>query len=136
MRLDGFGLIIRDMGAMVRFYRDVLGFEVRECADTGNVYLIKDGILFLLRESGNAEPASRASGLAGHVETAFSSRARRLRWTRAEGCGEPLSVWNNAKKGDERRSVRPLCRMILSCQAGARFTNSSTCVRPDWAGIR
>lgn len=73
MRLDGFGLIVRDMNAMVRFYRDVLGFEVRECEDTGNVYLIKDGVLFLLRESGAAEPAGRASGLAGHVEIALSA---------------------------------------------------------------
>ena len=73
MRLDGFGLIVRDMNAMVRFYRDVLGFEVRECEDTGNVYLIKDGVLFLLRESGAVEPAGRASGLAGHVEIALSA---------------------------------------------------------------
>lgn len=73
MRLDGFGLIVRDMGAMVRFYRDVLGFEVRKCEDTGNVYLIKDGVLFLLRESGAAESAGGASGLAGHVEIALSA---------------------------------------------------------------
>jgi len=30
MRLDGFGLFVCDMGKMIRFYRDVLGFEIRE----------------------------------------------------------------------------------------------------------
>lgn len=58
MRLDGFGLIARDMGAMIRFYRDVLGFEVRECEDTGSVYLLKDGMLLLLRERGTPGPAA------------------------------------------------------------------------------
>ena len=48
MRLDGFGLFVQDMGRMIRFYRDVLGFEIREDEDTSNVYLVKDGTLFLL----------------------------------------------------------------------------------------
>lgn len=48
MRLDGFGLIVNDMGKMIRFYRDVLGFEIKEDENTSNVYLIKDGTLFLL----------------------------------------------------------------------------------------
>ena len=48
MRLDGFGLFVNDMAAMIRFYRDVLGFEIKESEDTGNVYLIKDGTLFML----------------------------------------------------------------------------------------
>ncbi len=30
MRLDGFGLLVDDMGRMIRFYRDVLGFEIKE----------------------------------------------------------------------------------------------------------
>ena len=29
MRLDGFGLLVEDMGKMIRFYRDVLGFEIK-----------------------------------------------------------------------------------------------------------
>jgi len=33
---------------MVRFYRDVLGFEIQEDENTSNVYLLKDGTLFLL----------------------------------------------------------------------------------------
>ena len=30
MRLDGFGIFVKDMATMVRFYRDVLNFEIRE----------------------------------------------------------------------------------------------------------
>ena len=48
MRLDGCGLFVKDMPAMIRFYRDVLGFEIKESEDTENVYLLKDGTLFLL----------------------------------------------------------------------------------------
>lgn len=29
MKLDGFGLFVNDMGEMIRFYRDVLGFEIK-----------------------------------------------------------------------------------------------------------
>lgn len=47
MRLDGFGLFVEDMAKMIRFYRDVLGFEIKESEDTSNVYLVKDGTLFL-----------------------------------------------------------------------------------------
>ena len=28
MRLDGFGLFVDDMAKMIRFYKDVLGFEI------------------------------------------------------------------------------------------------------------
>jgi catechol 2,3-dioxygenase-like lactoylglutathione lyase family enzyme len=48
MRLDGFGLFVKDMSLMIQFYRDVLGFEIKEDEDTSNVYLIKDNTLFLL----------------------------------------------------------------------------------------
>ena len=48
MRLDGYGLFVNDMAVMIRFYRDVLGFEIKEAEDTDNVYLVKDGTLFLL----------------------------------------------------------------------------------------
>ena len=48
MRLDGYGLFVKDMTAMIRFYRDVLGFEIKEAEDTENVYFVKDGTLFLL----------------------------------------------------------------------------------------
>ena len=39
------GLLVRDMAAMIRFYRDVLGFEIREDENSPNVYLVKDGTL-------------------------------------------------------------------------------------------
>ena len=53
MRLDGFGLFVNDMDTMVRFYRDVLGFEITEGENAVNVYLIKDGTLFMLYERKN-----------------------------------------------------------------------------------
>lgn len=48
MRLDGYGLFVKDMGTMIQFYRDVLGFEIKENEDTDIVYLLKDGTLFFL----------------------------------------------------------------------------------------
>lgn len=36
------------MPTMIRFYRDVLGFAIKEDENTSNVYLVKDGTLFLL----------------------------------------------------------------------------------------
>ena len=48
MRLDGYGLFVKDMATMIRFYRDVLGFDIKEEENTDNVYLVKDGTLFLL----------------------------------------------------------------------------------------
>lgn len=41
MRLDGFGLLVNDMGTMIRFYRDVLCFKIKESEQTSNVYLGK-----------------------------------------------------------------------------------------------
>ena len=37
MRLDGYGLFVKDMATMIRFYRDVLGFEIKEEENTDNV---------------------------------------------------------------------------------------------------
>jgi len=77
MKLDGFGLFVRDMGVMIRFYRDVLGFDIRESEDTSNVYLEKDGTLFLLYGRGDFEKMtgrrfSYAQGIHGHTEIALS----------------------------------------------------------------
>ncbi len=47
-RLDGFGIFVKDMATMVRFYRDVLNFEIQEDGNASNVYWVKDGTLFLL----------------------------------------------------------------------------------------
>ena len=40
MRLDGFGLLVENMAKMIRLYRDVLGFEIKEAEDASNVYRI------------------------------------------------------------------------------------------------
>lgn len=76
MRLDGFGLFVEDMPAMIRFYRDVLGFEIRENEDTSNVYLVKDGTLFLLYGRKDFEKMTDrkyayVKGLNGHSEIAL-----------------------------------------------------------------
>ena len=76
MRLDGFGLLVKDMGTMIRFYRDVLGFEIRESEDTENVYLVKDGTLFLLYGRGDFEKMTHRryeypAGVNGHFEIAL-----------------------------------------------------------------
>ncbi|MBQ9197310.1 MAG: VOC family protein [Clostridia bacterium] len=76
MRLDGFGLFVNDMGAMIRFYRDVLGFEIQEAEDTNNVYLLKDGTLFLLYGRKDFEKMTDrkyeyVKGLNGHFELAL-----------------------------------------------------------------
>lgn len=76
MRLDGFGLFVKDMGTMIRFYRDVLGFEIKEAEDTSNVYLVKDGTLFLLYgrsdfENMTGRKYEYVKGLNGHSELAL-----------------------------------------------------------------
>ncbi len=76
MRLDGFGLFVEDMAKMIKFYRDVLGFEIKESEDTSNVYLIKDGTLFLLYgrkdfENMTSRKYEYIKGANGHFEIAL-----------------------------------------------------------------
>lgn len=76
MKLDGFGLLVNDMGKMIRFYRDVLGFEIKENEDTSNVYLVKDGTLFLLYGRKDFEKMTKkkyeyVKGINGHSEIAL-----------------------------------------------------------------
>ena len=76
MKLDGFGLFVEDMPTMVRFYRDVLGFAIAEGEDAENVYLVKDGTLFMLYERKNFEQMTSrkyeyVKGLNGHFEIAL-----------------------------------------------------------------
>ncbi len=76
MRLDGFGLFVEDMGKMIRFYRDVLGFEIKEAEDASNVFLIKDGTLFLLYGRNDFEKMTSRKyeylkGVNGHSEIAL-----------------------------------------------------------------
>lgn len=77
MKLDGFGLFVEDMPTMVRFYRDVLGFDITEGEDAENVYLVKDGTLFMLYERKNFEQMTSRKyeylkGFNGHFEIALS----------------------------------------------------------------
>ena len=76
LKLDGFGLFVKDMAVMIDFYKNVLGFEIKETAEEGNVYLIKDGTLFLLYGRKDFEKmTSRAydycNGINGHFEIAL-----------------------------------------------------------------
>ena len=76
MRLDGFGLFVKDMPTMIKFYRDVLGFEIKEDLNTSNVYLKKDGTLFLLYGRNDFEKMTNqkyeyVKGLNGHSELAL-----------------------------------------------------------------
>ena len=76
MRLDGIGLFGEDMPKMIKFYRDVLGFEIKEAEDAVNVYLIKDGTLFMLYGRKNFEKMTDKKynyikGVNGHFEIAL-----------------------------------------------------------------
>ena len=76
MRLDGVGLFVNDMANMIRFYRDVLGFEIKESENSSNVYLIKNDTLFLLYgrkdfEKMTSHKYEYVKGLNGHTEIAL-----------------------------------------------------------------
>lgn len=76
MRLDGFGIFVKDKPKMIQFYRDVLGFEIKESEDTANVYLIKDETLFMLYgrkdfEKMTSRKYDYIKGLNGHFEIAL-----------------------------------------------------------------
>lgn len=77
MKLDGFGIMVDDMAVMIRFYRDVLGFEIKEDENTSNVFLEKDGTLFLLYRKKDFEKMagqefSYCTAINGHFEIALS----------------------------------------------------------------
>ena len=76
MILEGIGLFVEDMGRMIRFYRDVMDFKIAEPENAVNVYLKKDGVLFMLYERKNFEKMSGHAyeyikGLNGHFEIAL-----------------------------------------------------------------
>ncbi len=78
MKLDGFGIIVKDMAAMTAFYRDVLGFEIEWDGKDPSVYLKKDGTVFMFYGRGDMEKLVRrplryaGEGVNGHFETALS----------------------------------------------------------------
>lgn len=78
MKLDGFGIMVKEMAVMAAFYRDVLGFEIEWDGKDPSVYLKKDGTVFMLYGRGNMEKLVRRplryteEGVCGHFETALS----------------------------------------------------------------
>lgn len=76
MKLDGFGIFVNDLEAQIKFYQDVLGFEIKETADDKNVFLEKDGTLFLMYGRADFEEMTGtkfgyADGVNGHFEIAL-----------------------------------------------------------------
>lgn len=76
MKLEGFGIFVDDMATMVRFYRDVLDFEIKEDENTTNVFLQKDGTLFLMFRKSDFEKMTSqkyayCKGVNGHFEIAL-----------------------------------------------------------------
>ena len=66
------------MPTMVCFYRDVLGFEIMEEVDASNIYLVKDGTLFLLYRRTDFEQMAKrsfsyANGIHGPPSTAVKA---------------------------------------------------------------
>ncbi|MCT4545340.1 MAG: VOC family protein [Vallitalea sp.] len=77
MKLDGFGLFVNNMETMVRFYTDVLGFEIDWKKGQADVYLIKDDTLFLMYGRDDFEKMTSRKyeyikGFNGHYEIALS----------------------------------------------------------------
>ena len=65
-----------NMPTMVRFYRDILGFEIKEAEDASNVFLEKDGTLFLFYRRSDFEKMTStkfnyAEKINGHFEIAL-----------------------------------------------------------------
>lgn len=78
MKLEGFGIFVKDMPTMIRFYRDVLGFEIKEDENASNVYLEKDGTLFLFYrrsdfETMTSQKFNYVEGFNGHYEIALGA---------------------------------------------------------------
>lgn len=79
MKLDGFGIFVNDLKAQIEFYRNVLGFEIKETADDKNVFLEKDGTLFLMYGRDDFEKMTGvkfgyADGVNGHFEIALGAK--------------------------------------------------------------
>ncbi len=78
MKLDGFGIFVNNLETQIKFYRDVLGFEIKETAADKNVFLEKDGTLFLMYGRADFEEMTGAKfgyadGANGHFEIALGA---------------------------------------------------------------
>ena len=122
MRLDGFGLMVKNMSEMIRFYRDVLGFEIKEKEDATHVYLIKDNTLFMLygREDFEKMTGKRyeyiGKGLNGHFEIAYMSilLKRSIKYTKKPFPKEPSPFLNPQRSlGDKEPVISQTPRIIL-----------------------
>lgn len=76
MKLDGFGIFVNDLEAQIKFYQEVLGFEIKQTAEDRNVFLEKDGTLFLMYGRADFEDMTSskfgyADGVNGHFEIAL-----------------------------------------------------------------
>lgn len=76
-KLEGFGIMVKDMKTMVNFYHDVLGFDIEYQEGMKNVYLKKDGVLFMMYgwndfESMTSQKYQYVDGLVGHYEIALA----------------------------------------------------------------
>lgn len=76
MKYLGTGIMVKDMPTMVRFYRDVIGFEIKDDENTENVLIEKDGTIFMLYRRSDFENMtghkfSYCDGIIGHYEIAF-----------------------------------------------------------------
>ena len=77
MKLDGFGIFVIDIKKMVEFYKNVLKFDIKWAEGQNNVYLEKDGTLFLMYGRNDFEKMTKRkykyiNGLNGHYEIALS----------------------------------------------------------------
>lgn len=77
MKLDGVGIFVNDLETMVHFYKTVLEFDIGWEKGESNVFLEKDGILFLMYGRKDLEKMTNRKydyikGINGHFEIASS----------------------------------------------------------------
>jgi len=77
MKLNGFGIFVIDIKKMVEFYKNVLKFKIKWGEGQNNVYLEKDGTLFLMYGRNDFEKMTKRkfnyiNGLNGHYEITLS----------------------------------------------------------------
>ena len=125
MRLDGYGLFVKDMAKMIRFYRDVLEFEIKEDENTDNIYLLKDGTLFLLYGRSDFERLTSKKyeylkGVNAHSEMALYVdtyeevdllTVQLLCWSRPPSLGGKEPVLLPIRKGTSLRLVLGISHM-------------------------